>query len=43
MKDLTFNEWQENLSKQLEKDYQKLKLVKVKKSVRQSLIIKNKV
>jgi hypothetical protein len=31
MKDLTFNEWQENLSKQLEKDYKKLNLVRNEK------------
>lgn len=44
MKDLTFNEWQENLSKQLETDYRKLKLIKdEKKNRRESLIIKKKV
>jgi hypothetical protein len=43
MKDLTFNEWQENLSKQLENDYRKLKLIKEKKTKRESLISKNKV
>jgi hypothetical protein len=31
MKDLTFNEWQANLSKQLENDYRKLKLIKDEK------------
>jgi len=31
MKDLTFNEWQANLSKQLEKDYKKLNLIKNEK------------
>jgi hypothetical protein len=31
MKDLTFNEWQENLSKQLEKDYKKLNLIRNEK------------
>jgi len=31
MKDLTFNEWQENLSKQLENDYLKLKLIRNEK------------
>jgi tRNA A37 threonylcarbamoyladenosine biosynthesis protein TsaE len=44
MKDLTFNEWQENLSKQLENDYLKLKLIRnEKKTKRESLISKNKV
>jgi hypothetical protein len=31
MKDLTFNEWQANLTKQLENDYRKLKLIKDEK------------
>ena len=31
MKELTFNEWQANLSKQLEEDYRKLKLIKDEK------------
>jgi hypothetical protein len=31
MKDLTFNEWQANLSKQLEKDYKKLNLIRNEK------------
>jgi hypothetical protein len=31
MKDLTFNEWQENLSKQLELNYLKLNLIKNEK------------
>jgi hypothetical protein len=31
MKDLTFNEWQENLSNQLEKDYKKLNLIRNEK------------
>lgn len=31
MRDLTFNEWQANLSKQLENDYRKLKLIKNEK------------
>ena len=44
MKDLTFNEWQANLSKQLEKDYKKLNLIRnEKKTKRESLISKNKV
>lgn len=44
MKDLTFNEWQENLSKQLELNYKKLNLIRnEKKNKRDSLIIKKKV
>jgi hypothetical protein len=31
MKQLTFNEWQAHLSKQLESDYRKLKLIKDEK------------
>lgn len=31
MKQLTFNEWQAHLSKQLESDYRKLKLIKNEK------------
>jgi hypothetical protein len=31
MKDLTFNEWQENLSKQLELNYKKLNLIRNEK------------
>lgn len=31
MKELTFNEWQAHLSKQLEEDYRKLKLIKDEK------------
>jgi len=31
MKELTFNEWQAHLSKQLESDYRKLKLIKDEK------------
>lgn len=31
MRDLTFNEWQANLTKQLENDYRKLKLIKDEK------------
>ena len=31
MKELTFNEWQAHLSKQLESDYRKLKLIKNEK------------
>jgi hypothetical protein len=31
MKELTFNEWQAHLSKQLEEDYRKLKLIKNEK------------
>lgn len=31
MKELTFNEWQSHLSKQLETDYRKLKLIKDEK------------
>jgi hypothetical protein len=31
MKDLTFNEWQANLSKQLENDYRKLNLIRNEK------------
>lgn len=44
MRELTFNEWQSHLSKQLETDYRKLKLIKdEKKTRRESLIIKKKV
>ena len=43
MRELTFNEWQSHLSKQLETDYRKLKLIKEKKTKRESLISKNKV
>jgi hypothetical protein len=44
MKDLTFNEWQENLSKQLEINYKKLNLIRNEKKIkRDSLIIKKKV
>ena len=31
MRELTFNEWQSHLSKQLETDYKKLKLIKDEK------------
>jgi hypothetical protein len=31
MKDITFNEWQENLSKQLELNYKKLNLIRNEK------------
>jgi hypothetical protein len=31
MKELTFNQWQEHLAKELEKNYRKLKLIKDEK------------
>lgn len=31
MKELTFNQWQEHLSKELQKNYRKLKLIKDEK------------
>jgi hypothetical protein len=43
MKELTFNQWQEHLAKELQNNYRKLKLIKIDKKQRNSLISKNKV
>jgi hypothetical protein len=43
MKELTFNQWQAHLSKELEKNYRKLKLIKNEKKEIKTLNSQNKV
>lgn len=42
MKELTFNEWQAHLAKELQNNYRKLKLIKQENKSNKSLICKNK-